>query len=129
MSACMNTTMVEGHERTLLARFLVENGAIERFPDLEPEHFGSPVHREILSAILTLHQDGYSTCFPLVEDYPHARGKLQFNGEKNLVSVIAADNRIAAMDEDCFDYAFDCVMDAYRQRKAMQVGKELATGE
>ena len=122
-------SMIEGHERTLLARFLVEDGAVERFPNLRPEHFKSPVHREIFAAIVTLHYDGHSNCFPLVEDYLHARGKLQSNGEKNLVSSIAGDNLITAMDDACFDYAYDCVLNAYRQREAARIGKTLASGE
>jgi replicative DNA helicase len=68
--------MIEGHERTLLARFLVAEGAVEPFLNLRPEHFAVPMHREIFAAIVTLHYEGYSTCFPLVEDYLHARGKL-----------------------------------------------------
>jgi hypothetical protein len=122
-------TMLDGNERTLLARLLIKDGAIERFPNLQPKHFASPVYREIFAAILTLHQDGHSTCFPLVEDYLHARGKLQCNGEKHLVSEIAADGRISAMDDTCFNYAFDCVMEAYRRREATKIGKELAAGD
>jgi hypothetical protein len=64
-----------------------------------------------------------------VQDFLLARGKLQSNGEKNLVSSIAADNRITAMDKRCFDYAFGCVMDAYREREAVRIGKDLAAGK
>ena len=117
-SMLISPSLIEGHERTLLARFLLENGAVERFPNLRPEHFAVPTHREIFTAIVTLHYDGHSTCFPLVEDYLHRRGKLQSNGEENFVSLIATDNRITSMDDDCFDYALDCVLDAYRQREA-----------
>jgi hypothetical protein len=127
-SMIISPSMIEGHERTLLARFLVEYGAVERFPNLSPKHFAGSIHREIFDAIVTLHYDGYSTCFPLVEDYLHARGKLRSNGEKNFVSSIACDNRITAMNDDCFDYAVDCVLDAYRQRESARIGKALTSG-
>jgi hypothetical protein len=121
--------MVEGHERTLLAHFLVNEGSIRRYPSLKSEHFASPAHSEIFLAIQTLNDDGRSTCFPLVQDFLHVRGKLQSNSEKNLVSAIAADNRITAMDNACFDYALDCVLDAHREREVARIGKELYDGK
>jgi len=52
-NSCAGTSpnsMVEGHETTLLARFLVDEGSIRQYPNLKSEHFASPTHREIFSA-------------------------------------------------------------------------------
>ncbi len=121
----MIDAMVNGHEATLLSRFLNDEMAIERYPDLKAEHFASPVHRQIFEAILTLHYDGYKTIFPVVEDYLRSRGKLPEIGE-HTISTLAADSRIAAMDESCFVYALDCVRDSYAERATIQIGKDLA---
>ena len=124
----IDSAMVNGHEATLLSRFLNDEMAIERYPDLKAQHFASPAHREIFEAILTLHYDGYKTIFPVVEDYLRRRGRLPEIGE-HTVSNLAADSRIAAMDEGCFAYALDCVRDSYVERATIRIGKDLAAGK
>jgi replicative DNA helicase len=74
--ASPNGALVEGHEATPLARFLNDESAVHRYPDLKPEHFGSPVNREIFEAELRLHYDGDDTNFLALEDYFRRRGKL-----------------------------------------------------
>ena len=124
----INSAMVNGHEATLLSRFLNDEMAIEKYPDLKAEHFASPVHRQIFETILTLHYDGHKTIFPVVEDYLRSRGKLPEIGE-HTISTLASDNRIAAMDESCFAYAVDCVSDSYAEREASRIGRDLAAGK
>ena len=121
----MIDSVVNGHEATLLSRFLNDEMAIERYPDLKAEHFASPVHRQIFKAILTLHYDGYKTIFPVVEDYLRARGKLPEIGE-HTISDLAGNSRIAAMDESVFAHAVGCVHDSYAEREANRIGRDLA---
>jgi hypothetical protein len=125
MSTPVDLAMLNGHEATLVSRFLNDETAIDRYPQLKPEHFASPAHRKILTAILTLHHDGHETIFPAVEDYLRSRGELAAIGE-HTVSTLAADYRIAVMDDACFDYALEYVMDDWREREAARIGKELA---
>jgi hypothetical protein len=121
----MNFAMVNGHEVTLLSRFLNDEMAIDKYSDLKPEHFASPVHREIFETILTLHYDGHKTIFPVVEDYLRSRGRLPEIGE-HTISTLAADHRLASMDENCFTYAVDCVLGSYAEREATRIGEDLA---
>jgi putative DNA primase/helicase len=123
-----SSAVVNGHEATLLSRFLNDETAIERYPDLKAEHFASPVHREIFEAILMLHYDGRETIFPAVEDCLRSRGRLPAIGE-HTISTLAADNRITAMDESCFAYAVERVRDSYAEREATRIGDDLAAGE
>ena len=124
----LNSAIVNGHEATLLGRFLIDRTAIPKYSGLRPEHFGSPVHREIFEAILALHYDGYETNFVAVEDYFRRRGKLHEIGEHTL-STLGADSRVTAMDDSCFDYAQDCLLDAFREREGARIGKDLAAGK
>ena len=123
-----NGAMVEGHEATLLSRFLNDKTAIRRYTELKPEYFGSPVHREIFEAILQLHYDGHDTNYLAVQDYFRRRGKLHEIGEHTL-TTLSTDSRIAAMDNSCCDYAHDCVIDAWREREAAKIGKRLHSGD
>jgi AAA domain/DnaB-like helicase N terminal domain len=126
LSSC--GTLVEGHEALLLARFLNDEAAIRRHTDLKAEHFGSPVNRQIFTAILQLHYDGHDTNFLALEDYFRRRGKLREIGAHTL-STLAGDSRAAAMDDACCDYAKDCVLDAYRERETARILKEGAAGQ
>src|SRR5438034_10197852 len=92
--------MVEGHGNTLISRFLNDEAAIERYPNLKPQHFPSPVQAEIVEVIQTLHYDGHPTNFVAVEDYLRSRGRLAAIGEHTL-SDLAGDSRITAMDDGC----------------------------
>jgi hypothetical protein len=120
--------MVDGHEATLLSRFLNDGKAIEEYSDLKPEHFASPVHREIFQAILQLHYDGHCANFLALTDYFRRRNKLREIGEHTL-STLAGDSQIAAMDASCFGYALDCVLENWRQRRAGEIGKALHKGD
>jgi hypothetical protein len=121
-------SLVEGNEALLLSRFLNDEAAIRRYTDLKPEHFGSPVNREIFTAILQLHYDGHETNFLALEDYFRCRGKLREIGAHTL-STLAADSRMAAMDDACCDYAKDCVLGAYCEREAARIFKDGAAGQ
>jgi AAA domain/DnaB-like helicase N terminal domain len=121
-------TLVEGHEALLVACFLNDEAAILRYTDLKPEHFGSPINREIFTAILQLRYDGHDTNFLALEDYFRRRGRLREIGAHTL-STLAGDSRITAMDNACCDYAKDCVLDAYREREAARIFKDGAAGQ
>lgn len=120
--------MLNGHEATLLSRFLNDATAINKYPLLKPEHFGSSVHREIFNAILVLHYDGKQTTFNAVEDYLRGRGRLAAIGEHTL-STLAGDTRIAAMGDDNFNYALGEVTNAYRERAELGFLKERIAGK
>jgi hypothetical protein len=128
IAAVAGNGMIEGHEETLISRFLIDENAVRQYPDLQPKHFASPVHQEIFKAVLQLHYDGHAVNFMAVEDYFRRRGKLKEIG-KNTLTNLVADNRVTAMDDSCFSYAFDCVMDSYRQREAAKIGEQLHKGE
>jgi hypothetical protein len=123
-----NNGMVPGHEGTVISRFLNDENALDQYPDLQPKHFGDPVKREIFKGIRRLSDDGYPVNFMAVEDYFRRRGQLEKIGKHTLTNL-AADNRVTAMDNNCFDYALDCVMDAYREREAMRVFRDAAAGK
>lgn len=120
--------LVEGHEALLLARFLNDKDAIRRYTDLKSEHFGSPVNREIFTAILQLHYAGHDTNFLALEDYFRRRDRLREIGAHTL-STLAGDSRIAAMDDACCDYAKDCMLDAFRERETARILKDGAAGK
>jgi hypothetical protein len=119
-----NGALLESHETVLISRFLNDEAAVRRYPDLRPEHFASPVHREIFEAILRLHYDGHDTNFLALTDHFRRCGKLNQIGQQTL-ATLAGDYRIAANDNACSDYARDEILDAYRERQAAQIGKQL----
>jgi hypothetical protein len=127
IAAVASNGMVDGHEGTLLSRFLFDEHAVDRYPNLRAKHFGSPIHREIFEAIQRLSDDGHTTNFMAVEDYFRRRGKLEEIG-KSTLRTLAADS-VAPMNDSCFEYALDVVMDAYRQREAAKVCKEFIAGK
>lgn len=123
-----NGQMLEGHEGTLISRFLIDENAVYQYPDLQPKHFGDPIKREIFKVIRRLSDDGHTTNFMAVEDYFRRRSKLREIGKSTLTNLVA-DNRVTAMDDSCFAYALDCVIDAYREREAMRVFRDAAAGK
>jgi len=130
MSARGNTAMLNGYEQTLLSRFLQDEKAIGKYERVGTEHFPSPVHREIFAAILSLHVDGRDSNYLAVQDYLRGRGRLAAIGEHTVLNL-ATDSRIAvaAMDDSVCDYAAAELMDAWREREAAQIGKDLAAGK
>ena len=119
--------MTERHDAALFARFLNDETArtLSKF-DAGASWFAD--YSDIFEAILQLHYDGHNTNFIALTDYFRRRGKLRGIGEHTL-TTLAGDSRIAALDNNCCDYARDIVIDALLEREAARICKAGSIGK
>lgn len=119
-------TLVEGHERSLLAYLMTEQAACGEFLcRVSPEFFFIPAHRMILDAIHDVYDHREKVNHITVSDRLREKGELDSCG--GIARVIEISD--ATTNAEIADYALERIVDAYREREAMQICKLGAAGE
>jgi AAA domain-containing protein/DnaB helicase-like protein len=122
-AACL---WLEGTERSLLAYFMTEPGACDEFLHrVSPEIFFIPAHRKILGAIHDVHDEREKVNHLTVSNRLREKGELDSCGSVGRIVEISNETTSA----EIADYALRCVLDAYREREAVQTCKLGASGK
>ena len=107
-----------GNERSLLAYLMTESSACEEFLHrLSAEVFSIPAHRKILGAIHDVYDEREKVNHLSVSNRLREKGELDPCG--GVARVIEISNETTSAE--IADYALDCMLDAYRERKAVQI--------
>jgi putative DNA primase/helicase len=117
---------LEGHERSLLAYLMTEPGACEEFLHrVSPEFLFVPAHRKMLDAIHDVFDHREKVNHITVSDRLREKNELDSCGGVARVVEISD----ATTSAEIADYALRCMLDAYRQREAVQTCKLCAAGK
>lgn len=118
--------LLEGHERSLLAYLMTESSACEKFLHrLLPEIFFIPAHQKILGAIHDVYDEREKMNHLSVSNRLREKGELDSCG--GVARVIEISNETTSAE--IADYALGCILEAYREREAMQICKLGAAGK
>ena len=117
---------LEGHERSLLGYLMTEpSGCDEFLHRVSPEFFFIPPHRKILDAIHDVYDHREKVNHITVSDRLREKGELDSCGGVARVVEISD----ATTSAEIADYALRCMLDAYREREAVQTCKRCASGK
>jgi replicative DNA helicase len=117
---------LEGNERSLLACLMTEPGACDQFLHrVSPEIFFMPTHRKILGAICDVYNEREKVNHLTVSNRLREKGELDScGGVARLIEISDA-----TTSAEIADYALRCMLDAHREREAMQICKLGAAGK
>jgi putative DNA primase/helicase len=117
---------LNGHERSVLAYLMIDPSACDQFLHrLSAEIFFVPVHRKILGAIHDVYDEREKLNHITVSDRLREKGELDLCGGVAGIVEISEETTSA----EIADYALGCMLDAYREREAVQTCKRCASGK
>lgn len=120
-SSGIGNGMIEGHERSMLAYLFTAPDACNRFLHrLSPHIFSVPAHRQIINAIFDVHDNRDKVNHLTVSDRLREKGELESSGGAHRIVDISTE----ITSGEIADYALDCILEDYRQRKARQILKD-----
>jgi AAA domain-containing protein/DnaB helicase-like protein len=125
-SMIISPSMIEGHERTILAYLMTEPGGCDKFlHKVLPEFFFVPAHRKIFDAIHDVCDEREKVNHLTVADRLREKGELDWCG--GVPRIIEISNETTSAE--IANYALGCMLDAYREREAAQICKLGAVGK
>jgi hypothetical protein len=126
MTSGVNPLWLGGHERSLLGYLMTEPAGCDEFLHrVSPEFFFVPAHRKMLNAIHDVYDHREKVNHITVSDRLREKGELDSCGGVARVVKISD----ATTSAEIADYALRCMLDAYREREAVQTCKLCASGK
>jgi AAA domain-containing protein/DnaB helicase-like protein len=125
-AAGMNSDLITGHERTVLAYLMTDHDACDKFLHRISEHIlFVEHHRKILAAIRDVHDERENVNLVTVSDRLYDKHELEECGGRPGITEIAT----STTSEEIAESALDAILDDWRGREAAKIGKQLITGD
>ena len=121
-----NSDLVIGHEQAFIAHLMTASDACDKFLHRISEHILSvPHHRKVLAAIRDVHDERENVNLVTVSDRLSDKHELEECGGRPGITQIAT----STTSEQIAESALDAILEAWRRREAVKIGKKLVAGE